>query len=71
VRQASLASDESRKDAGRDPERNLYPAALLFAITVLAQMVSLAFGRLDSEQSFSRILLPSLLFVSVMTIPAC
>jgi len=71
MRQNSFADDESRKESGRDPERSLFPALLLFAMTVLAQMVSLAFGRLDSEQGFSQIFLPSLLFVSAITLPAC
>jgi membrane protease YdiL (CAAX protease family) len=71
MRQTSVASDKSYRGAGRDPEQNLYPAILLFAMTILAQMVSLAFGRLDHEQSFSQIFLPSLMFLSVITLPAC
>lgn len=40
-------------------------------MTLVAQMVSLAFGRLDSGQRFAEIVLPSLLFLSVITLPAC
>lgn len=47
------------------------PALLLFALTILAQLISLAFGRLDSQQSFSEILPASLLYLTVLSLPAC
>ena len=57
---------------GRDPGRTtLFPVLLLFTLTLSAQLVSLGFGRLDAEQRFSEIVLPSLLFLSVLTLPAC
>jgi len=59
-------------DAGRNPvPTTLLPVLLLFALTILAQLLSLAFGRLDSQQSFSEILPASLLYLSILTLPAC
>ncbi len=66
-----MADDESLKRADLDTKQSLWPAVLLFAMTIVAQMVSLAFGRLDDEASFSQLLLPSLLFLSIVTLPAC
>ncbi len=40
-------------------------------MTLAAQMVSLAFGRLDAAQRFIEIALPSLFFLSLITLPAC
>lgn len=48
----------------------LLPLVVLFGFTILAQLVSLAFGRSNEEQSFATIVLPSLLFLSVLTLPA-
>jgi hypothetical protein len=43
---------------------------VVFVLTIAAQLVSLAFGRADESQSFVSILLPSLVFLSVLTIPS-
>ena len=69
----SKASVEVGKGVNRrDPRQTtLFPVSLLFVLTILAQLVSLAFGRIDSERSFSDIVLASLLFLSVLTLPAC
>lgn len=44
--------------------------AFLFVLTISAQLVSLAFGRVDNSLSFSSIVLPSLLYLSVITLPS-
>lgn len=49
----------------------LRPVLFLYAVVIAAQFVSLAFGRLDQGQAFSSIVLPSLLFLSLLTLPAC
>ena len=43
---------------------------VLFGVTIAAQLVSLAFGRANEELSFSSIMLPSVLFISVITLPS-
>ncbi|MDJ0655393.1 MAG: CPBP family intramembrane metalloprotease [Xanthomonadales bacterium] len=48
----------------------LLPMAVVFALTIAAQLLSLAFGRIDETRSFSSTLLPSLVYLSVLTIPA-
>jgi len=54
-----------------DPPRAiLLPLVVLLGLTVAAQLVSLAFGRANEEQSFSSIVLPSVLFLSGITLPA-
>jgi len=42
----------------------------LYALTISAQLVSLAWGRLDEQQSFTSIVLPSVLYLSLITIPS-
>ena len=49
----------------------LLPALFIFIATIMAQLVSLAFGRVDETHSFVTIVLPSLLFLSILTLPAC
>ena len=44
---------------------------ILFLVTLAAQLFSLAFGGKYPEQSFVEMLLPSLLFLTVLTIPSC
>jgi hypothetical protein len=43
---------------------------ILYGLTISAQLVSLAYGRIDGQQSFSSILLPSVMFLSVVTTPS-
>ena len=45
------------------------PLLILFVVTILFQLGSLAYGRSNDEQSFQSMLLPSLLFLSLTTIP--
>lgn len=55
-----------------DPARArpvLGPLALVFGATIAAQLVSLAFGRVDMERAFAEIVGPSLVFLSVVTLP--
>jgi hypothetical protein len=49
---------------------NLLLVVVLFGFTVVAQLVSLAFGRANEEQSFSSTVLPSVLFLSIITLPS-
>ena len=43
----------------------------LYLLTLAAQLLSLALGRLDSAQELTSMLLPNLVFLSVLTLPAC
>ncbi|MCB1104411.1 MAG: CPBP family intramembrane metalloprotease [Opitutaceae bacterium] len=45
------------------------PFALLFGLTIAAQLVSLALGRINTELSFASMILPSVLALSVITLP--
>lgn len=47
----------------------LGPLALVLAVTIAAQLVSLAFGRVDMESSFAEVVVPSIIFLSVVTLP--
>jgi hypothetical protein len=47
----------------------LFPVVVLFVLTIAAQLISLAFGRSDEEQSFSSIVVPSVLVLSAVTLP--
>lgn len=42
----------------------------LYVLTIAAQLVSLAFGRIDESSSFASIAFPSALFLSLITIPS-
>jgi hypothetical protein len=46
------------------------PFALIYFLVISSQMVSLAFGRIDQSVSLSSIIIPSLVFLSVFTIPS-
>lgn len=48
----------------------LAPFLILYGLTIAAQLISLAYGRVDQEQVFGSIVLPSLVFLSVLTVPA-
>lgn len=54
------------------PQQNASPvfllAILLFA-TLITQLISLAFGRIDANQDFASIILPSILFLCAITVP--
>jgi membrane protease YdiL (CAAX protease family) len=54
-----------------DSSAILLPVVCLYSLTIAAQFIGLAFGRANEEQSFSSIVLPSLVFLSVLTLPAC
>ena len=73
MHETSTAGAADRKGSdGHGPGRTtLIPVSLLFALTILAQLLSLAFGRIDSEQRFAEILPLSLLYLSILTLPAC
>lgn len=47
----------------------LLPLLVVFGATIGAQLISLAFGRSNEEQSFASIILPSVLFLSALTLP--
>lgn len=49
----------------------LRPILLLYVLVIAAQFISLAFGRIDNDRSLAVIALPSLVFLSVLTLPAC
>jgi hypothetical protein len=51
------------------PHAILLPLIVVVATTVLAQLVSLGFGRSNEEQSFDSIVLPSVLFLIAVTLP--
>ena len=51
------------------PQTILLPLIVLWGFTVLAQLTSLAFGRSNEAQSFASIVLPSVLFLSAVTLP--
>lgn len=51
------------------PSREWRVITAIVIITLFSQLISLAFGRLDQEQTFSAILIPSLLFLGAITIP--
>jgi hypothetical protein len=55
----------------QSPQRIALQFGCLYLVTVVAQLVSLAFGRTNPEQSFISIALPSLFFLSLVTLPAC
>lgn len=42
----------------------------LYVLTIAAQLVSLAFGRIDESSNFASIAFPSALFLSLITIPS-
>lgn len=47
----------------------LLPVVVLVVLTVVAQLISLAFGRSNEDQHFSAIVLPSVLALSAVTLP--
>lgn len=49
---------------------NLKPFMLLYFLAISSQMTSLAFGKIDQSLSFSSIVVPSLIFLSIITIPS-
>lgn len=48
----------------------LLPVFIVYVLTIVAQFISLAFGRIDDSQSFASIILPSIIFLSILTLPA-
>ncbi len=48
----------------------LFPLIVLYALTIFSQLVSLAFGRANEELNFISIVLPSMIFLSIITIPS-
>jgi hypothetical protein len=59
------------KPAHPSPSQPIFlPLFVLFFFTIAAQLVSLAFGRADQELSFASAILPSVLFLSVISLPA-
>ncbi len=58
-------STESKQPGGL-----LLPLIILYALTIFSQLVSLAFGRANEEQSFSSIVIPSVIFLSIITLPS-
>ncbi|MCB1055436.1 MAG: CPBP family intramembrane metalloprotease [Acidobacteria bacterium] len=66
---AAAVSTEHPTDAR--PAHPVFPlATVLFLLTLAAQLFSLAFGRVDAARSFSSIVLPSAVFLSVLTVPS-
>ena len=51
--------------------KTMFLVSTLLVMTLVAQLVSLYFGRIDSSQDFSAIILPSLFVLTVVTLPAC
>jgi hypothetical protein len=51
------------------PTRGGRVVTFIVTLTLISQLISLAFGRIDEEQTFSAILIPSLLFLGGITIP--
>ena len=51
--------------------RTISAMFLLCGLTFAAQLFSLAYGRIDPQQSFNDIVFPSLFFLSLLTLPSC
>ncbi len=66
--EVDVQSDESARPSQR-PNKVLLPLIVVIVATVFAQLVSLAFGRADEQQRFGSIVLPSVLFLSAITVP--
>lgn len=48
----------------------LVPTLVLYGLTIAAQLFSLAYGRMDEHRAFASIVLPSIAFLSFITLPA-
>ncbi len=68
VRDAPESPRPNQPDASSQPLPLLM--AVLWAATVVAQLISLAFGRANAGQAFASVVLPSVVYLSVVTVPA-
>lgn len=59
---------QSGSDRKRIPSRSVVVGTIA-VLTLVSQLISLAFGRVDQDQSFSAIVLPSILILALVTIP--
>jgi hypothetical protein len=67
-----MNSIPSRGASGQEkPGAVLMPMLGLWIAVIAAQLISLAFGRVDASQSFASIALPSVVYLTVLTLPAC
>jgi len=72
----NIASPDKNKTSRERPtlskwgEGVLFPLMVLYALTIFSQLVSLAFGRVNEDLSFISIVLPSIIFLSIITIPS-
>ena len=67
-----MIADSSRAGTGKaEPGAVLMPMFGLYLAVMAAQLISLAFGRIDASQSFASIALPSVVYLTVLTLPAC
>ncbi len=65
----SISDDLECKELSSATHSIAIPLLIIWLVTVLCQLVSLAYGRSNDEQSFQSIVLPSILFISLITIP--
>ena len=65
----SISDDLECKELSSATHSIAIPLLIIWLVTVLFQLGSLAYGRSNDEQSFQSIVLPSILFISLITIP--
>lgn len=65
----SKSDDLEYKELSTATQPIFIPLLIIWLVTVLFQLGSLAYGRSTDEQSFQSIVLPSILFISLITIP--
>ena len=65
----SKSDDLEYKELSTATQPIFIPLLIIWLVTVLFQLGSLAYGRSNDEQSFQSIVLPSILFISLITIP--
>ncbi len=68
-RDTDKSVSESTQTA-RPSQPILLQLVVLFCVTIAAQLVSLAYGRINVNERFASIVLPSLVFLSIITIPS-
>ncbi|REJ74826.1 MAG: CPBP family intramembrane metalloprotease [Acidobacteria bacterium] len=65
-----LGTDAEAATPADSPQPLILSWLALYAATIGAQLVSLAFGRVDAATAFGSMLLPSLAFITLLTVPA-
>jgi len=66
-----MMSDDARAVPEAGSDQPILPALLvIYVATIVAQLVSLAFGRVDESRTFASIVVPSVVYLTVITLPA-